>query len=746
MKARRFALLNYRHLEMVVQVVMRITFLLLLTYELVEAAAPIAKPNCSDSCGNIYVPYPFGKTTGCYLNDWFKIVCNETGGSPKAFLPRIGMEVLEINITDPYNNHYFWIDPGLVRVNMPIVSSNCKNRSSRHIGGVNISGSPFFFSSYRDRFISVGCNNLATMTGINPMVVVGCKSNCDDKSMIEDSELEYCSGFNCCITTVPSGIKVFNASFRGIKEEIKTSEECKFAFLADDKWVNSRTKDLSYYVQFLEYVPVVLEWTASEFTTLDPKELRRRNSEGYTTDYGAEYYYCLKGYQGNSYLSTGCQDINECESKTLNKCPNKSDCVNIPGSYHCDKPKSPVKIAIIVICSSLGALFLFAIIWCLYRMIKKRNKTKLKQKFFKKNGGLLLQQQLSSNDSTVQKTKLFNSKELKNATNHFNKNRILGRGGQGTVYKGMLADGRIVAIKKCNTVDKGNVEKFINEIIILSQINHRNVVKLLGWCLETEVPLLVYEFIPNGTLFQYIHEENEEFPLLTWDVRLRIATEVAGALSYLHSAASLPIYHRDIKSSNILLDDKYRAKVADFGTSRSVAIDQTHVTTLVYGTFGYLDPEYFQTSQFTEKSDVYSFGVVLIELLTGKKPVLSTRSQEEINLSTYFIHSVKQNCLFDILDTQVRKHGNQHEVMAIANLAQRCLHLYGKKRPTMTEIMMELEGVQKISLDQPNFEELDYVRNEEMLPWNDISILSSSSLEIGEPSSSFVLPLLSHVD
>ena len=148
-------------------------------------------------------------------------------------------------------------------------------------------------------------------------------------------------------------------------------------------------------------------------------------------------------------------------------------------------------------------------------MIKKRNKIKLKKKFFKKNGGLLSQQQLSSNDNNVQKKKLFNLKELKNATDYFNKNRILGKGGQCTVYKGMLIDGRIVAIKKCNTVDKENIEKLINEIIILSQINHRNVVKLLGWCLETEVPLLVYEFIPNGTLFQYIHEENEEFPLLT---------------------------------------------------------------------------------------------------------------------------------------------------------------------------------------------------------------------------------------
>ena len=246
----------------------------------------------------------------------------------------------------------------------------------------------------------------------------------------------------------------------------------------------------------------------------------------------------------------------------------------------------------------------------------------------------------------------------------------------------------------------------IYEIIILSQINHRNVVKLLGCCLETEVPVLVYEFIPNGTLFQYLHEENDDFPLLTWDMRLRIATEIAGALSYLHSAASLPIYHRDIKSSNILLDDKYKAKVADFGTSRSVAIDQTHVTTLVYGTFGYLDPEYFQTSQFTEKSDVYSFGVVLIELLTGEKPVSSTRSQEGRNLSTYFVRSLKENRLFDILDPQVSKVGNKDEIMTIANLAKRCLHFNGKKRPTMIEIMMELEGVQKISPVQPNFEEL----------------------------------------
>ncbi|KAK3021172.1 hypothetical protein RJ639_045550 [Escallonia herrerae] len=206
----------------------------------------------------------------------------------------------------------------------------------------------------------------------------------------------------------------------------------------------------------------------------------------------------------------------------------------------------------------------------------------------------------------------------------------------------MLTDGRIVAVKKSKistAEDEGKLQQFINEVVILSQINNRNVVKPYGCCLETEVPLLVYEFIPNGTLYN-LHHPNEEFPL-SWDMRLGIATDIAGALQYLHSAASLPIYHRDIKSTNIVLDDKYRSKVADFGTSRSVGVDQTHLTTRVSGTFGYLDPEYFQSSQFTDKSDVYSFGVVLVELLTGQKPILEARSNDGRSLATHFKSAMK---------------------------------------------------------------------------------------------------------
>ncbi|KAK8682453.1 hypothetical protein V6N13_054841 [Hibiscus sabdariffa] len=355
-------------------------------------------------------------------------------------------------------------------------------------------------------------------------------------------------------------------------------------------------------------------------------------------------------------------------------------------------------LSIIGCSTSLGTLFVLLGTWYLYKVLERRKNIKLKQKYFKRNGGLLLQQQVSNNEANVEKIRIFASEELEKATDYFNENRILGRGGQGTVYKGMLTDGSIVAIKKSKLVeekifDETELEQFINEVMILSQINHRNVVKLLGCCLETKVPLLVYEFVPNGTLYHLIHEPNEEF-LLTWEMRLRIAIEIANALSYLHSAASIPIYHRDIKSSNILLDDKYKAKVSDFGTSRSVALEQTHVTTRVQGTFGYLDPEYFRSSQFTEKSDVYSFGVVLVELVTGQKPISSSQSEEVVrSLANFFLLSMKENSLLDIVDPVVQNGGPEEEFVAVAKLAKRCLNLNGKKRPTMKQVALELEWI-----------------------------------------------------
>ena len=330
----------------------------------------------------------------------------------------------------------------------------------------------------------------------------------------------------------------------------------------------------------------------------------------------------------------------------------------------------------------------------IYWGLKRRKHLKLKEKFFQQNGGLLLKQQVPNHESSMT-TKIFTAEELKKATNNYDESRVLGHGGYGTVYKGVLSDNNVVAIKKSKIGDQSQIEQFINEVIVLTQINHRNVVKLFGCCLETEVPLLVYEFITNGTLCDHIHDKGQS-SLLSWEKRLKIATETAEALAYLHSATSMPIIHRDVKTANILLDDNYTAKVADFGASRLVPLDQTQLTTLVQGTLGYLDPEYLQTSNLTEKSDVYSFGVVMAELLTGKKALSFDRPEIDRNLATSFVSAIKEDRLLQIVEVHIVNDGNIEQLKEVANLAKRCLRLRGDDRPSMKEVAAELERMKKM--------------------------------------------------
>ncbi|KAF8405745.1 hypothetical protein HHK36_007822 [Tetracentron sinense] len=548
----------------------------------------------------------------------------------------------------------------------------------------------------------MGCDNLAYITSDGD-IVGGCMSICSNAS----TRVSGCNGISCCQTSIPPNLQAFDIRISTFKN---ATADCKNTFLVDQNWFIRKLSSNFHAVQDMGYVPVVLDWRIANLTCPPHPWQKYYNASYRSTDYRStnssfNYCDCGWGFRGNPYLDDGCLGIG----------------------------------------IGVGILFILLVSLWLYRIVKKKKNFKLKQKFFKQNGGLLLQQQMSSNEGSIEKTKIFTARELEKATDNFNEIRILGQGGNGTVYKGMLVDGRIVAVKKSKMVDESQIEQFINEVAILSQINHRNVVKLLGCCLETEVPLLVYEFISNGTLLDHIHDQNEEFPIL-WTDRLRIATEVAGAVAYLHSAASIPIYHRDIKSTNILLDDKRRAKVSDFGTSRSVPTDKTHLTTLVQGTFGYLDPEYFQSSQFTEKSDVYSFGVVLVELLTGQRPISSTRSQEEKSLAIHFLSSIKENRLFDIFDTRVVQEGGKEELIAVADLAKRCLNLNGKKRPTMKEVSMELEGVRMSEGNfsiQLNPQEIECYIPETSSLWDAYSMSTGyASLENSAALSLDVQPLL----
>ncbi|KAL3746910.1 hypothetical protein ACJRO7_015791 [Eucalyptus globulus] len=648
--------------------------------------------DCAETCGSVTIPFPFGIEAKCFLDDWYQIDCQQNNTVP--ILKKIGLRVLNISLPDEDVN-------GMINVSLPVIYSNASCGGDGRGAMVSLKGSQFVFSQKWNIFTVVGCDTLVTGNSTES-AIFGCQSKCAGTNFTISKD-SACSGWDgCCQSLLPLNLQGFGVDF---KEE-GGHGGCKYAFLRSDF-------TSVYDLRLSDTVPVVLEWGIANDTNYAIDRIRqgyydnsfhcisvensaRRGSGSIYDRYGSYSFdsgemlfmecHCTRGYRGNAYVDGGCKA--ECDPK---RCP--GTCVYKRGSFRC-VGGGKTKFILIGVGAGLGALLLCLVLWGLYKYIKKRKEIKLKEKNFKRNGGLLLESELSS-EGHVEKNKLFNSKDLEKATNNFNEDRILGRGGQGTVYKGMLTDGKIVAIKKSKAIDEGKVEQFINEVFILSQINHRNIVKLLGCCLETEVPLLVYEFIPNGTLYQYLHDPKEEYHV-SWDTRLRIAIEIAGALFYLHSAASIPIYHRDIKSTNILLDEKYRAKVADFGTSKSVSLDQTHVTTLVQGTFGYLDPEYFQSSQFTDKSDVYSFGVVLVELLTGQKPILSLREQEGRSLATYFIISMEENQLFDIVDAQVLKEGKKEEIASVANLAKRCLNLNGRNRPTMKEVAMELEGMRKL--------------------------------------------------
>ncbi|KAL3754912.1 hypothetical protein ACJRO7_002060 [Eucalyptus globulus] len=671
-------------------------------------AQSLAWPGCPDACGNLTdIPYPFGIGPGCFLDPRYEIDCQ---GTNSPVLKNLSVVVLDISLPGSSES------PGLIKVSQPILYShlNCStNQQNDAPVDLRDSHNVFRYSQSQNYFVAGGCDSVALMASAStPWAVVGCKSSCGRNGTLGFGQCS--SGIGCCMTSIPDEISEYDVEFKTLDDEAMGPRdvECRYAFLVERTW---------WYKADLHNlpldVPVVLEWAITDY---EDKLLSNQKKRGGSDNSAScrmyskpgvpslTYCSCNQGYRGNYFLPQGCQDVDECKEKPDLHCRGK--CVNRPGSYDCVDDKI---MAIIGMGTGVGDIIFFFLFWWLYKFIKRRREAKLKQKFFKRNGGLVLQQRLSNiQDNHTEKGKLFTLMELDAATDHFNENRILGRGGQGTVYKGMLIDGTIIAVKKSKVVNAGHVEQFVNEVIILSKINHRNVVKLLGFCLESEAPLLVYEFVPNGTLYQYLHDPNQEFPI-SWETRLRIANEFAGALSYLHFSTVIPIYHRDIKSSNILLDENYGAKVADFGTSKSITIDQTHLTTMVRGTFGYLDPEYYQTSRFSDKSDVYSFGVVLVELLTGEKPISQGRAEEGRNLAMYFVISMEENRLFDVLDKEVLDHGGKEEIIVVSNLAKRCLNPNGRYRPTMKEVAMDLERVQSLrtpTVVRQNEEEIDRIR------------------------------------
>ncbi|XP_047054642.1 probable LRR receptor-like serine/threonine-protein kinase At1g06840 [Lolium rigidum] len=285
----------------------------------------------------------------------------------------------------------------------------------------------------------------------------------------------------------------------------------------------------------------------------------------------------------------------------------------------------------------------------------------------------------------------FSFEELSKCTSDFSDSTLIGQGGYGKVYKGVLADGTVAAIKRAQEGSLQGSKEFFTEIELLSRLHHRNLVSLLGYCDEEDEQMLVYEYMPNGTLRDNLSAKAKEG--LSFAMRLRIALGSSRGILYLHTEADPPIFHRDIKASNILLDSKFVAKVADFGLSRLAPLPETegsapgYVSTVVKGTPGYLDPEYFLTHKLTDKSDVYSLGVVFLELLTGMQPISHGK-----NLVREVVAANQSGMILSVVDMRMGSCPGEC-VERFAALGLRCCRDETDARPSMVEVVRELETI-----------------------------------------------------
>ncbi|GJM94907.1 hypothetical protein PR202_ga11591 [Eleusine coracana subsp. coracana] len=306
----------------------------------------------------------------------------------------------------------------------------------------------------------------------------------------------------------------------------------------------------------------------------------------------------------------------------------------------------------------------------------------------------------------------FTYEELVRATDGFSDANLLGQGGFGYVHRGLLPNGKEIAVKQLKLGSGQGEREFQAEVEIISRVHHKHLVSLVGYCISGGKRLLVYEFVPNNTLgvpltcktnIVFGHQGKDR-PTMEWPIRLKIALGAAKGLAYLHEDCHPKIIHRDIKASNILLDFKFEAKVADFGLAKFTSDNNTHVSTRVMGTFGYLAPEYASSGKLTEKSDVFSFGVMLLELITGKRPVDTTQTFMDDSLVDWarplLMRALEDGQYDELVDHRLGKDFNPNEMARMIACAAACVRHSARRRPRMSQVVRALEG--DVSLEDLN--------------------------------------------
>ncbi|RCV39665.1 hypothetical protein SETIT_8G241900v2 [Setaria italica] len=654
-------------------------------------------PGCPTTtmCGGVTIHYPFGLSEACSWDKSFTLSCNDNFSPPRPYLGNI--EVMDITV-----------ETGEMRV-YSAVAHRCFNSSktvsvvSKSRTTFNFAGTPFLVKPGRNEFTGIGCYNLALLRGKEDRSYFsGCLTTCtslDEAASAGNSN--GCTGLGCCQILTPSDLNVIDVDWSTHKNSAWTYSPCGYALVAEKGWYKFSLNDLNgtgemaYNVRVGDRsAPLVLDWAINvsrdgACVSSNSYSVTVRDGQGYLCN-------CSEGYQGNPYVKDGCKNINECLRPELYPCPSGSNCKDREGSYMCRckfgrrgkdcRPIFPAPAAA-VLATTVASLFLALLLWSIY----KDRKRQIRTAFFDRNGGKILKGAAGIN--------IFTEQQLKKFTNHYD--TLIGRGAFGMVFMGTTDEKQRVAVKRSIVEGKElrgrgknlqHGEDIVNEITFQFRNCHPNLVRLVGCCLETNIPVLVFEFISNGNLYNLLHVSTHKVvPLRT---RLKIAIGSAEALAYIHSHGDHDCVHGDVKSANILLDDNLMPKVSDFGSSKLLSMDNYAMA--VAADMSYVDPVYMKTERFVKKSDVYSFGMVLLELIT-RKTVKYGRSRIN-SLPMDFVRCCKEKGSGrEMYDTAISSHGDPqcHHCIdcldKIGALAVRCLKEDVDDRPTMAEVVHELK-------------------------------------------------------